>query len=1473
MSQCLSDSEIADFLQNALGPLELEAARSHVCQCAACAARVDEGRAAQALSAVHQMPTQVEVGSAADAAPHSGGDSHWTDNEFPLEAGSAGALSAPSISLDEFLLGLSQSGLLAPGELSSVRQKSHDDPSTSTVAGLIEWLVNQHKLTPYQAELLARGQKDGLVLGNYVILDKVGQGGMGTVFKARHRRMNRLVALKILPPGLSSVPEAIARFQREVEAVARLTHPHIAAAYDADEAGGVHFLVMEYVDGPNLANYIKQRGPLPISVAVRLMTQAARGLATAHAQGVVHRDIKPGNIMVNRQGVLKILDMGLAQMRGQDANLDLLSEVTQTGRVMGTVDYMAPEQARDAKNVDLRADIYSLGCTLYFLITGRAPAPVGSAAEKLLWHQTQVLPPLSSSGSQSTPRLDALLAALLAKKPENRPSSMHAVATELEQCLHELPPADTSVLIDGLDLVDHDRQTLAGSRYGQQTMAGTFGDTLITDPGRRSPLFKHAPPTEPRTMLYAGLIASATALALLALAVLWWRSAGVVFRPTADATLLVSVDEGPAAVLVDGKERGAAGKPADNPLALKVQPGKLLVQVQREGFEPFEERVEVATGQPARVDVSLKRVDQLPRPTIPSPHKPYEKLLAWVFQNRGQVGAVTGGGESLQLAAGAKLPDQPLEILSIKLDGTGVGNVDLDRLSAAGGLRELSLANTRISDDGLAYVANLQHLTNLNLSRTAITSAGLAHLTRLSELTELNLERTRVTDQGLARVASLPKLERLYLSDTGVTDVGIEQLKRATSLKLLTAHGTALSEAGHAALQAELPELEIVWDGADVERAVALKLLEKGATLSVVDRSGERHDSVKGAENLPPGRVSIRAADLSTSGNFADADMKQLNLLPELETLTLTGTSVSSAGLFHLHGITTLLKVDLGTLPLPPTAVEQLRTKLPRCQIVVREQADAEVARQVLAAGGRVDVVTERNQLLREINVTAKLPAGKYSLRTINLDDAANIGDAALQKIGNLQFLESLFLANAAITDAGIDRIAACKSLRELSLSGTKVTAAGIAPLGTLPKLARLYLARTALGSEGLRQIGELEGLTHLSLLGVTLSDDDLAPLKRLEQLEWLDLSGTPLTDAALVNLQALAKLRELNVAATGLSDAAREELAAALGQQCRLIGDPPDPQRLAARWLVEHDATIALEGGQLASGQDLPRGACRIVAVDLAELAQLRRSDLRTHLAACTGLVSLNLSGTRLQEADLAFLAAMPALRDLRLAKLSLSDRVLNLLEGHAALEILDLSENRITGQGLRKLAAASGLRQLLLRSTEVSDVHLTALEQFPQLEALDLSAVASVTDAALAPIAALSNVRSLGLRRAKVTDAGLEQLAKLTELEQLDLDGTKVGDAGVAELAGLMKLRRLILSGTQVTDGVTSTLVQMQQLRNLNLTRTTVSESSIRLLQSELKGCQVSGSALAPRDPAAPAGFGAVGQPGPAAAGGALR
>ncbi len=1456
MTHCLSEAEVQGYIRGAVNEQQRSTFDEHLRRCAGCAARIErakESAIGEPVPSPAQAVTMLEAPAGKFDAAHAPAESHWSDGQSESQV-VIERPAFPAVSLDDFLTGLSESGLLAPAEVAGVRERSHKDPASSTVAGLIEWLIGEHKLTRYQASILARGQRGGLVLGNYVILDKLGQGGMGTVFKARHRRMNRLVALKVLPQSLSSIPEAIARFQREVEAAARLQHPNIAAAYDADEASGVHFLVMEYVEGPTLATYIKQRGALPAILAAKVIIQAARGLAAAHAQGIVHRDIKPSNIMLNRQGIVKVLDMGLAQVRGHQPSLDASAGVTQTGRVMGTVDYMAPEQARSAKNVDLRADVYSLGCTLFFLCTARTPAPAGSAAEKLLWHQTAPPEALSAAGVDSSPRLDALVLRMMAKDVDQRPLSMHDVVEELESCAEELPPVESHLLLDGLDaILEHGASTLYGSNYGQATMHN-LGDTVVSDAGRRSA--RAAPPEKkPRLVRYAAGLGAAVLLVSLIAAPLLMKWNGPPPVPPADGTLIVTVAGEPAEVYVDRRRLGLT-RGGGEPLELKVAPGRLDLQVKREGYEPHEQRVQVNGGQTEWLAVTLRAMK--PAAIAAADVSPaHQDLLSWVFRNQGQVTVNAGVGESHLLSGTSVPPPGPLRIDGIKLDGTGVRDADLAALAVVPELLQLSLADTQITDQGLARLSGLKRLQSLNLSKTLITSSGLVHLERLNDLSELNLEKTAVDDGVLQHLKGLSSLEKLYLSDTKVTDAVIIHFKSLPALKLLTLHGTALTEPTHAALEEALPELKIAWDGADVERAVALRLLGKQATLAVLDRAGLRQEGVASIESLPGGRILIKAADLSTARGIADDDLRQLALLTEIEQVSLAGTKITRDGLLALTRLKKLRQLDLGTIELPPAAVSALRVALPECNIVLREPVDALFARQVLAAGGEVSVrAADDGKTLENIREAAQLPANRFILLSVKLDDDAAANDALLEHVGELPGLQSLYLANAPVTDKGVERIVQCKQLRVLGLSGTKTTAAGIAALAPL-QLQQLYLANTDIGGEGIRRLGNLASLTHLSLQGVKLADDDLAPLKRLTRLLWLDLSLTGLSDAAVTHLSGLRTLTELRVQGTALTDAGQEELRSLLGGNCKVQGDPLDPQRLAAKWLIENAASVSLQtspplaGGQVASLKDLPRGPCRILAIDVAE-STLPRERLAPQLAKCRDVVNLNLSSTRLVEADLAFLREMSALREVRLAGLVLSDQTFDYLADHPHLEILDLSKNsRITGRGLSHLHAAKELKQLLLANTQIDERYLPAIAELDKLEALDLSAAPNLTDKAIDSIVRLQGLTMLGLRGAKLTDAAADNLATLTKLERLDLEGTRIGDEGVGKLTGLTRLRHLGLAGTPITDGVVPALSQMQQLASLNLSRTELTPAAIQALRTALPERVITPPTPLPRNP----------------------
>jgi serine/threonine protein kinase len=353
-----------------------------------------------------------------------------------------GADSSPTaapVDLPEFRRAALEMGFLDPEEL-----ERFVEAASGNVASLARSLVRAGKLTAYQAGALAQGKARGLVIEDYLILEKRGRGGMGVVFKARHRPSGRVVALKILPPSFGRDREAVLRFQREFAVAARLSHPNVVAALHAAEDRGVQFLTMEYIEGYDLDDLVSTVGPLPIKLALHCAIQAAHGLEAAHAQGIVHRDVKPGNLILDHTETVRVLDLGLARVieaanpfsqpaRGATTQPYCFG-LTQTGMYMGTVDYMAPEQADDAKQADHRADIYSLGCTLYFLLTGHPPFGGDTVLKRLVAHQERPAPSLHAARDDVPAALEAAYQTMMAKRPGNRPRSMTEVVALLEGC-------------------------------------------------------------------------------------------------------------------------------------------------------------------------------------------------------------------------------------------------------------------------------------------------------------------------------------------------------------------------------------------------------------------------------------------------------------------------------------------------------------------------------------------------------------------------------------------------------------------------------------------------------------------------------------------------------------------------------------------------------------------------------------------------------------------------------------------------------------------------------------------------------------------------------------------------------------------------------------------------------------------------------------------------------------------------------
>ncbi len=341
----------------------------------------------------------------------------------------------PKPNVQTFVDLVERSGLVDKDQLTDAlieANKATEGRAQDDVDLLAEQLISRGLITRWQAERLLEGRYKGFFLKQYKLLSQLGRGGMSAVYLAEHVLMHRRVAIKILPKDRVADSSYLARFHREAQAAAALDHRNIVRAYDVDQDNGQHFMVMEYVEGRDLQQIVKQEGPLDYPVAADFIRQAAEGLAHAHQANLIHRDVKPANLLVDRRNVVKLLDLGLARFTDEDrASLT----VAYDENVLGTADYLAPEQAIDSHGVDARADIYSLGCTLYFLLTGHPPFAEGTLPQRLMAHQKQQPPSIYNDRPDAPADLVEICMKMMAKRPERRHQSAREAAQSLAQWL------------------------------------------------------------------------------------------------------------------------------------------------------------------------------------------------------------------------------------------------------------------------------------------------------------------------------------------------------------------------------------------------------------------------------------------------------------------------------------------------------------------------------------------------------------------------------------------------------------------------------------------------------------------------------------------------------------------------------------------------------------------------------------------------------------------------------------------------------------------------------------------------------------------------------------------------------------------------------------------------------------------------------------------------------------------------------
>ncbi len=402
--------------------------------------------------------------------------------------------------VDTFLDLVRRCGLVEKDQLDGVlldlKRQAAGKPIADTNL-LADKLVDAGLLTRWQCDKILEGRHRGFFLGKYKLLDHLGTGGMSSVYLAEHVLMQRLVAIKVLPRNRVEDSSYLARFHREAQAAAALDHRNIVRAYDVDNDGDIHYLVMEYVEGRDLQVTVKEDGPLDYADAAEYIRQAAEGLSHAHVAGLIHRDVKPANLLVDRENVVKVLDLGLARFTDEErASLT----VTYDENVLGTADYLAPEQALNSHTVDARADIYSLGCSLYYLLTGHPPFSEGTLPQRLMMHQKHPPPSIYDDRPDAPEDLVEICMRMMAKRCEKRYQTALEVARALANWLVAHGHASDSSIGSGssaVRLVTAAAGDAEARRKGPPAPQGESKRVRPLGPGPRGPSRREDMPLPP----------------------------------------------------------------------------------------------------------------------------------------------------------------------------------------------------------------------------------------------------------------------------------------------------------------------------------------------------------------------------------------------------------------------------------------------------------------------------------------------------------------------------------------------------------------------------------------------------------------------------------------------------------------------------------------------------------------------------------------------------------------------------------------------------------------------------------------------------------------------------------------------------------------------------------------------------------------------------------------------------------------
>lgn len=780
-----------------------------------------------------------------------------------------------------------KSRLLTPQQVAEVRSWPEREAQA-----LADRLVAEGWITPWQQEMLLAGNAK-FFYGKYKLLDLLGVGGMGRVYKAIavptvdvQRVVGRVVALKVVNRAVLKQPRALERFKREIQSAAAIDHPNIVHAYDANQDGDNYFLVMEFVPGRNLKSWIQKEKTLPIGWWCECIRQAALGLQHAFERGMVHRDIKPSNLLVTQNEsdglpLVKILDFGLARFASETPDD---GELTRSGQVLGTPDYIAPEQASNTRTADIRADIFSLGCALFEMLTGKLPFPGESVMEKLMARASRDAPPVRSLRPDVPLELEGVIARMLARNPNDR----YTTPAEVAQALAPFaigtagqgpvrgiaPPAPPQFpeprSSSGLSAFNFLQEaTVRGSAEETAGLAG--GDGSGAESGRWRRLWG-------RPGVRAG--AAAGGVILIALIVLSLLPGHKRPAESAARNLAGHQKQHPPAAVVGDNETGFVGEgDAERAAArhLLELGGSLVVSISARRVADSKEP-EDANQQPVRESRELHRIEDLPKRT-------FQIVAVDVHERPLETGDIQGLAELKHLTR-------------LNLAGTSVTDHALDNLKSLASLTDLDLSNTQISDAGVRRLKELSSLQSLQLAQTPIGGGALEQLKSLSRLTALSLAETQIADFDLRHLAAMTQLESLNLAGTRVKGPGLRALKPLQNLTRLDLSGLPMQGPAFAQLNG-------------LERLESLRLT----------RARVKDDDLAHLSGL----TRLRELFLDST-SIAGPGLKHLAWMADLERLDLQGTVVGDAGLTFVSGLTSLTVFNLRGTAVSDAGLESLRS-------------------------------------------------------------------------------------------------------------------------------------------------------------------------------------------------------------------------------------------------------------------------------------------------------------------------------------------------------------------------------------------------------------------------------------------------------------------------------------------------------------------------------------------------------------------